>query len=64
MYYLSLIGNGCRLLGILSFIAMCITWYAVPNPALFILSKQLTVFFFCCSLLLWIVSVVIARRNK
>ncbi|MBY0477950.1 MAG: hypothetical protein K2Q24_09920 [Chitinophagaceae bacterium] len=57
------IGNICRALGIISFIIMCYAWFLTSNLQLFDVAKQFTILFFSLSILLWIISLVLAKRN-
>lgn len=57
-------GHISRAFGIVSFLVMCYAWFFTSNLQLFQTAKQLTILFFCISLLLWIISIVDARRNK
>lgn len=64
MTKLYLFGNICRILGIISFLIMCYAWFFSSKLQLFLLFKQVTILFFSISILLWIITIVVAKRNK
>lgn len=59
-----IVGNTCRLLGILSFIATCYYWFGSSNLHAFIICKRLTILFFSTSLLLWLLQLILVRRRS
>ncbi|MFY7840140.1 MAG: hypothetical protein ACOVP7_07680 [Lacibacter sp.] len=61
---LSRIVNICRAIGILSFLAMCYTWFFTSDLQSFLLAKQLTITFFSVSILLWLVTLIFAFRKN
>ena len=58
------VGNACRLLGILSFIATCYYWFGTGNLNAFLICKRLTILFFSTSLLLWLLQLILERRRS
>jgi len=58
------IGNICRVLGIVSFLIMCYAWFYTSDLQLFRMAKEGTILFFSISLVLWVITIVVARRNK
>ncbi|MFN4286182.1 MAG: hypothetical protein ACK4E8_09495 [Lacibacter sp.] len=57
------VGNTCRLLGILAFIATCYFWFGTANLHAFLICKRLTILFFSTSLLLWLLQLLLQRRR-
>jgi hypothetical protein len=58
------IGNICRVLGIVSFLLMSYAWFYTSDLQLFRMAKEGTILFFSISIVLWLVSIVIARKNR
>ncbi|WP_144885087.1 hypothetical protein [Lacibacter cauensis] len=62
---LSRIVNICRAIGILSFLAMCYTWFFTSDLQSFLIAKQLTITFFSVAIFLWLITLLLAyRKNK
>lgn len=58
------LGNACRLLGILAFIATAYFWFGTGNLQAFLICKRLTILFFSTSLLLWLLQLLLERRGS
>ncbi|MEJ8817382.1 hypothetical protein [Lacibacter sp. H407] len=58
------IGNICRAIGFLAFLIMCYAWFMTSDLQLFLKAKQVTIVFFSLSIVLWLISIVAARRNR